>query len=267
MPTAIRRGTAVLLALLSLAPVATYAQAPAAAPAASDSSTRLPGGAPIRWWHVAVATGGVFLASAADNAFHDLAQNHNTQTDRDIATAVQHFGSGVVPAAIPAAMIGVGLIAHNPRLTRSGLRVGGSLAVGAVITEVLKEAVGRARPYQGPAVTGFKPFSGRASMPSGHTMAAFALATSLSDEIHRGWATAGLYTLAVGTGASRIVNNAHWFSDVVAGAIIGTTSAKLVNGKWRLFRITPPRILVGPDELGLQWSLGPLRAPSASVHP
>src|SRR5512146_1053219 len=248
MPTAIRRGTAVLLALLSLAPVATYAQAPAAAPAASDSSTRLPGGAPIRWWHVAVATGGVFLASAADNAFHDLAQNHNTQTDRDIATAVQHFGSGVVPAAIPAA------------------RVGGSLAVGAVITEVLKEAVGRARPYQGPAVTGFKPFSGRASMPSGHTMAAFALATSLSDEIHRGWATAGLYTLAVGTGASRIVNNAHWFSDVVAGAIIGTTSAKLVNGKWRLFRITPPRILVGPDELGLQWSLGPRRASSASVQ-
>ncbi|MGH7531793.1 MAG: phosphatase PAP2 family protein, partial [Gemmatimonadales bacterium] len=102
-------------------------------------------------------------------------------------------------------------------------------------------------------------FSGWASMPSGHSMAAFALATSLSDEIHRGWATAGLYTLAAGTGASRIVLNAHWFSDVVAGAIIGTTSAKLVNGKWRIFRITPPRIFVGPDKVGLQWTLGPLR--------
>ncbi|HEV2290758.1 MAG TPA: phosphatase PAP2 family protein [Gemmatimonadales bacterium] len=266
MPTVIRRGSAALLALLLLVPAAVSAQAPAAVPEATDSARPHPG-APIRWWHVALATGGVFLASAADNSIRDLAQNHNTQTDRDVATAVQRFGSGVVPAAIPAAIIGVGLIAHNPRLTRSGLRVGGSLAVGAVITEVLKEAVGRARPYQGPAVTGFKPFSGRASMPSGHTMAAFALATSLSDEIHRGWATAGLYTLAVGTGASRIVNNAHWFSDVVAGAIIGTTSAKLVNGKWRLFRITPPRILVGPDELGLQWSLGPLRAPSTGGRP
>ncbi|HET7025056.1 MAG TPA: phosphatase PAP2 family protein [Gemmatimonadales bacterium] len=265
MTTTVRTMSAVLLALLMLPPARLNAQGGAQVPEAQDSAAPLPG-APIRWWHVAVATGGVFLASAADNAVHDLGQDHNTQTDKDIATAVQRFGSGAVPVVIPAAIIGAGLLAHSPSLTRSGARVGGSLIVGSVIAEALKEVIGRARPYQGPAQTGFKPFSGWASMPSGHTMAAFALATSLSDEIHRGWATAGLYTLAAGTGASRIVLNAHWFSDVVAGAIIGTTSAKLVNGKWRLFRITPPRILLGPDKVGLQWTLGPLRPGTAGAQ-
>ncbi|MGH7589886.1 MAG: phosphatase PAP2 family protein [Gemmatimonadales bacterium] len=258
MPINIRRAAAAFVTLISLSPSVLSAQGVAAVHQAADSSAHLPG-APIRWWHVAIATGGVFLVSAADNAVHDLGQNNNTQTDKDIATTVQRFGSGAVPVVIPAAIIGAGLLAHSPSLTRSGARVGGSLIVGSIIAQALKEVIGRARPYQGPSETGFKPFSGWASMPSGHSMAAFALATSLSDEIHRGWATAGLYTLAVGTGASRIVLNAHWFSDVVAGAIIGTTSAKLVNGKWRIFRITPPRILVGPDKVGLQWTFGPLR--------
>ncbi|MGH7533307.1 MAG: phosphatase PAP2 family protein, partial [Gemmatimonadales bacterium] len=216
MTTNIRGATAAFLALIFLSPSALVAQAVAAVPQAVDSAVHLPG-APIRWWHVAIATGGIFLASAADNTVHDLGQNHNTQTDKDIATTVQRFGSGAIPVVIPAAIIGAGLLAHSPSLTRSGARVGGSLIVGSVIAQALKEIIGRARPYQGPTETGFKPFSGWASMPSGHSMAAFALATSLSDEIHRGWATVGLYTLAAGTGASRIVLNAHWFSDVVAG--------------------------------------------------
>lgn len=261
-----RRTSAVLLALLSLGPGALAAQSAVVVPQAADSAAPL-AGAPIRWWHLALATGGVFLVSAADNSIRDLGQDHNTQTDRDIATTVQRFGSGAIPVAIPAAIIGVGLLAHNPSLTRSGARVGGSLIVGSVIAEALKEILGRARPYQGPSQTGFKPFSGWASMPSGHTMAAFALATSLSDEIHRGWATAGLYTLAAGTGASRIVLDAHWVSDVVAGALIGTASAKLVNGKWRLFRLRPPRLLLGPDRVGLQWTVGPLRMAPVGAQP
>lgn len=262
----IRLRSSLLLVLAAAAPLRSglAAQAPDTIPAAA--ATHQLRGAPIRWWHVAVATGVVFAASAGDDAIRDLAQNHNTQTDRDVATAVQHFGSGVIPVAVPVAMIGAGLIAHSPNLARSGGRVGASLIVGSVIAEALKEAIGRARPYQAPGTTGFKPFSGRASMPSGHTMAAFALATSLSDEIHRPWATAGLYTLAAGTGASRIVLNAHWFSDVVAGAIVGTTAAKLVNGKWRLFRMQPPQFLIGPDRAGLRWTFGPLRAGAGALQ-
>ena len=103
-------------------------------------------------------------------------------------------------------------------------------------------------------------------MPSGHTTAAFALATSLSDDIHRPWASVGLYTLAVGTGAARVIRNAHWISDVAAGAVLGITSARLVNGRWRLFGLRPPAILLGPDRAGFQWDLGPLRGGAVETH-
>ena len=92
-------------------------------------------------------------------------------------------------------------------------------------------------------------------MPSGHTTVAFALATALADDIHRPWATVGLYTLAAGVGWSRINDNRHWLSDVAGGAILGITSAKLVNGHWRIFGLRPPSVLLGPSNAGLAWQV------------
>ena len=67
-------------------------------------------------------------------------------------------------------------------------------------------------------------------MPSGHTSSAFGFAASLADDVHPLWAKIGLYTLATGTAWSRVYDNKHWTSDVVFGALVGITSAKLVNG-------------------------------------
>jgi membrane-associated phospholipid phosphatase len=92
-------------------------------------------------------------------------------------------------------------------------------------------------------------------MPSGHTTIAFALATALSDDIKRTWASAGLYTLATGVGWARLNDNRHWLSDVAAGAALGITSAKLMNGRWRIFNLRPPRVLLGPDYAGIAWQL------------
>jgi membrane-associated phospholipid phosphatase len=83
---------------------------------------------------------------------------------------------------------------------------------------------------------------------------AFALATSLADEIHRPWATVGLYTMATGVAWSRINDNRHWLSDVAAGALVGITSAKLASGRWRVFNLHPPSVLVAPSGMGLGWS-------------
>ena len=80
-----------------------------------------------------------------------------------------------------------------------------------------------------------------------------ALATALADDIHRPWATVGLYTLATGVGWSRVNDNRHWLSDVAGGALVGITSAKLVNGRWRIFGLRPPSVLLGPGHAGLAW--------------
>ena len=58
-------------------------------------------------------------------------------------------------------------------------------------------------------------------MPSGHTQAAFSIAASMTESY--GWKV-GLpfWGMGVFTGLTRLADNAHWLSDVVAGATIGT---------------------------------------------
>ena len=68
------------------------------------------------------------------------------------------------------------------------------------------------------------------SFPSGHTTLAFTNACVLYNEFHN---TAPViaysgYAFAVTTGLFRMMNNAHWMSDVLVGAGIGILSAELV---------------------------------------
>ncbi len=101
------------------------------------------------------------------------------------------------------------------------------------------------------------------SFPSGHTATAFAAAEFLHQEFgyHSIWISIGGYTVATMVGASRIFNDKHWLSDVVAGAGIGILSTKAIywlypylqkklykkNKKWQ--------IAVLQDSIAGGWSL------------
>lgn len=67
------------------------------------------------------------------------------------------------------------------------------------------------------------------SFPSGHTATAFAAAEFMRQEYkdQSPWYGIAGYSVAAATGAFRMYNNKHWFSDVVAGAGIGILSTKL----------------------------------------
>ena len=67
------------------------------------------------------------------------------------------------------------------------------------------------------------------SFPSGHTATAFASAEFLRREYGdvSPWIGVAGYAVAAGTGALRMYNNKHWFSDVVAGAGFGIASTTL----------------------------------------
>jgi membrane-associated phospholipid phosphatase len=68
------------------------------------------------------------------------------------------------------------------------------------------------------------------SFPSGHTATAFVAAEFLHQEYKDRsiWISVGGYTMASLIGVSRILNDKHWISDVVAGAGIGIISTKIV---------------------------------------
>jgi hypothetical protein len=105
-----------------------------------------------------------------------------------------------------------------------------------VLTIGIKGLIGRSRPNASPDDPDhFYPGRGffdarRSSFPSGHTSAAFALATVLSRELSgrypsKRWLIRGaLYGAAGSVGLARMYQNAHWPSDVVTGAALGTLS-------------------------------------------
>jgi membrane-associated phospholipid phosphatase len=126
-------------------------------------------------------------------------------------------GVAIVP------MVGLFFTAGRFAPTSSTLRAASydmaqALIVDTAWTGILKYSLHRQRPDG----------TDYLSLPSGHSSAAFALATVA--ERHYGW-KAGLpaYALAAGIGLSRIESNKHYLSDVIAGATIGTIVGRTVT--------------------------------------
>lgn len=130
----------------------------------------------------------------------------------------------------------VGRAADRPSVADLGLHTAEAILFGQVFTVAGKTLAGRARPSRDPDnTTNFSLGRGWGdddyqSFPSGHTSAAFAAAAAATGEIGRWWpryrvpAGIALYGGATLVGISRMYNNKHWASDVIAGAAVGTFS-------------------------------------------
>lgn len=212
-------------------------------------------GSAIKWWHGAAAVGAYALLTSFDNSLQRLVRDNRTETGNSIAGIARHMGQPEVFVTAGLGVLATGLITGNDRVRDAGLRITSSLAMAGTIVTLGKFTAGRMRPsHSGTDADDFHPFSGNASAPSGHTAMAFALATSLSDEIHNRWVTAGLYAAATATAWSRVNDNAHWTSDVVAGAALGIISAKFVSGRLSLFGLKSPLVGASSSGVSLSWS-------------
>jgi undecaprenyl-diphosphatase len=227
------------------------AAVPLAAQAPPDSA---PAAHTICWYEPLLVLGGIALTASVDETVADHFRDHRSQTGQDIADAWAKVGTyGVV--AVTAGVLAGGLISHNDKVTHAGLRLAFSVGLAGGLAEGIKLGVGRERPFQNPSAWDFDPGHFDTSFPSGHTTLAFAMAASLSDDIHRTWATIGLYSIATGVAVSRVYQQEHWVSDVVGGAALGVTSAKLISGRWRVFGLRPPQFLIGSRGPAIGWSL------------
>ena len=95
-----------------------------------------------------------------------------------------------------------------------------SFALMLIVTNILKSICGILRPDG----------SDFYSFPSGHTAAAFTASTLLYKEYgyRVKWTAVLIYFTAVAVGITRMLNNRHWLSDVLAGALIGITCVLVI---------------------------------------
>ena len=209
----------------------------------------------LRWWEAASVAGFTLAVMSQDEGTNDEIREHPTRSAENLASAFRRVGQPEIYAAVPAVIITTGLLTGEPGILRAGGRLAASVVVATAGFETIKLVSGRARPDTDRGAWAFAPFSGNGSFPSGHSTVAFALATSLSHELHNPIATVVLYATATGTAWSRIYNARHWGSDVVLGAALGIASAELVHGRLKIFGLRPPGFLLGPDVRGVRVTL------------
>jgi membrane-associated phospholipid phosphatase len=187
--------------------------------------------APLRWdratWTKATLAAAVVSAALLvdKGARNDVAENSSTESQA-IADAIGPLGAEYSWGILGAFYLS-GRYLHDERsasIARDGLA--SSLIAAGAITPLLKLASGRSRPSQTDGT--FNIGTGGASFPSGHTTQAFALASVIASHYESPWVKATAYGLASAVGWSRIENNAHFTSDVVAGAIIGTIVGRTI---------------------------------------
>jgi membrane-associated phospholipid phosphatase len=137
--------------------------------------------------------------------------------------------AGIIAA--PISLYVLGLVRKDSKMEQTALFAGEAIANAEILTTILKDATERVRPAGFPASGNLSDswfdssgsfLRGNGSFPSGHTIAAFSVATVVSRRYgnHR-WVPYVAYGMAALVGFSRLSLSAHFMSEVFMGGALG----------------------------------------------
>ncbi len=133
--------------------------------------------------------------------------------------------------AAPVSLYAIGLLRKDSKMQHTALLAGEAVADAEILTTVLKDATRRVRPVDIPSKGNYSDSwfeskgsyaRGNGCFPSGHTIAAFSIATVVARRYgnHR-WVPYTAYGIAALVGFSRLSLSAHFLSDVFVGGALG----------------------------------------------
>ena len=125
--------------------------------------------------------------------------------------------------------VGIGLygaLSGDDAEIDKAVSIGATVVSSYVVSTLMKVIIQRKRPYDKyPDYIVARAHESSYSFPSGHTMGAFGLATSLTLNYRKWYITAPAYLWATAVGYSRMQLGVHYPTDVFAGAILGSACA------------------------------------------
>jgi membrane-associated phospholipid phosphatase len=160
--------------------------------------------------------------------------------------------------ALPLAAMGMSAVfafdESRPRLSDAGTAALEAGVVALAASEALKYGLGRARPGAAEGRGSFEPGSSEDkyhSMPSNHAAVMWAAVTPYAKEFDAPW----LYGVAGLVNVARTGSGKHWFSDTVAGSLLGYALGSLA---WEARRDSRQgknamKIGLGADRVTVAW--------------
>jgi membrane-associated phospholipid phosphatase len=179
----------------------------------------------------AVGVGATTLASAFDYRAGHLLEGSCTSC----GTTGSTLGGAAVVPVVGALFVAGRFAPPQGRFRAASYDFAQAMIVNGAYTGLLKYTVKRERPDGSDSL----------SFPSGHTSSAFSLAAVANH--HYGWKVGvPMYALAAGIGLSRVEQDRHHLSDVIAGATLGIIVGRTVTrldgqapARKRLVSVTP----------------------------
>lgn len=166
---------------------------------------------------------GTAALSLADEELHGFAIRQRDGVPKVIRDFGWYFGNPQNYFMANAGLYGYGLFTKNAKVRRTSVLIISSSITSGLIQSIAKNGFGRARPSQELGAHYFEPFSKEAglhSFPSGHTVLAVTMSHAIAKQVEDPWLKAGIYTLGAIPPISRLLEGAHWLTDVTFGAVL-----------------------------------------------
>lgn len=129
------------------------------------------------------------------------------------------MGAAIYPVSASILCLSLGRLERSGKMESFGSSLFRAQAINGFLTVSLKGAINRTRPDGAPY-----------SYPSGHASSAFTTAAVIQSHFGTKWGVPA-FAAATYVGLSRLQENKHYMSDVIAGAILGSYIGFKVAGK------------------------------------
>ncbi len=185
------------------------------------------------WTTFGYVMGGTGLAYLVDTPTSDYFRGIKDDVPKAIRDYGFEYGSPSNNYLITGAVYLTGLAIKNEKLRRTGVLLISSASSAGLLQQILKSAVGRARPLSGKNKDTYRPlWAGDRkyhSFPSGHAILAMTNAHAIAKQFKSVWIKTGIYTLGSIPAISRLWEGKHWLSDVVLGVAISIFTVESID--------------------------------------
>lgn len=172
----------------------------------------------------------------ADTPVRDFMRNNQADVPGFIAEYAEPMGRGRYLMPLNAGIFLTGVVLYDKKLAKAGVAGITACLMNDFVSGKLKSTFERHRPNTGSPYNTFEGPTGsnqNRSLPSSHTSNAFTTATVIASVYKdKKWVPPVAYGLASLVAFSRVYQDHHWASDVLAGAAVGFACGKISVAGW-----------------------------------